>query len=563
MSELAQPLPDTFNWKVPDYAPVFERRMFQLNLLRSNPDMLAGAKEWYRTHPWDFINDWGVTFDPRNTALGIPARVPFVMFPRQVEFVEWLYWMWKNGQRGLCEKSRDCGATWLAVGFAVSMWLFEPGFVAGFGSRKEDLVDKRGEEKAIFHRIREFLGNLPVDFLPAGYDARTWQSHMRLSNPHTQSALIGEAGDQIGRGGRTSMYFVDEAAHVEHQQLVDTALSGNTNCQIDMSSVNTSGNEFYRKRMRLEKTPNLFIFDWHDDPRKDDAWYAKKQREFEGRPWIMAQEYDRDYNAAQEDSFIPGAWVVAAIDAHLRLGFEGNGLRVAGFDPADVGDAKAVVTRWGSVVTDAQLCPHGDITYAIPWAYNLADQMRCDVMRFDADGMGAPTMKLAFQHRAAGRMTIVPYNGSGAVEDPDKVYGITVTPENAAEHRNDRTNADMFLNFRAQSWTWLADRFKATYDAIQRANKGHAVNVDFDDLISIDSRCKDRHQLVAELSRPKRIFSKNGRIQVEAKSDMKKRQVDSPNLADALVMAMATKRVVPQKKILVARRQYLDKGAGF
>lgn len=561
--KLANPVPKTFDWKKPDYGPIYQRRYDHLIRLRADQELLEAAKGWYATHPWDFINDWGITFDPRNTRKGASAKVPMMLFPKQVEFLVWLYWMWSSGKRGVCEKSRDCGATWLAVGFGVSMWLFQPGFIAGFGSRKEDLVDKRGEEKAIFQRIRNFMDSVPLDFIPQGYDEKTWRSHMRVSNPNTGSALIGEGGDQIGRGGRTSMYFVDEAAYIERQSLVDQALSANTDCQIDISSVNTSGNEFYRKRMRLDKQKELFIFDWHDDPRKDADWYASKQKEFEGRPWIMAQEYDRDYNAAQEDSFIQGAWVTACIDAHLRLGFDPKGLRVTGFDPADVGDAKSVVHRWGSIITGAALCPSGDITFAIPWAYYEADRSRSDILRFDADGMGAPSMKLAFQGHAAGRMQIQPYNGSDRVVDPEKIHGIVLTAANAAEHKDDRRNEDTFKNYRAQTWTWLADRFKTTFDAITRLNDGKAVNVDFEDCISIDSTCKEMQQLVAELSRPKRVFSKNGLIQVESKVEMKGRNVDSPNLADACVMAFATQRVVAAKKILVPRRMYTDRGAGF
>ena len=41
---------------------------------------------------------------------------------------------------------------------------------------------------------------------------------------------------------------------------------------------------------------------------------------------------------AEVNAFIPAKWVAAAIGAHLKLGFSGEGLRVTGFDP-DVGDA--------------------------------------------------------------------------------------------------------------------------------------------------------------------------------------------------------------------------------
>jgi phage terminase large subunit len=54
-----------------------------------------------------FITDWGMTFDPRNPELGLPAVVPFVLFPKQEEFIDWLR-AWR-GSRGWAARSR---ATW-------------------------------------------------------------------------------------------------------------------------------------------------------------------------------------------------------------------------------------------------------------------------------------------------------------------------------------------------------------------------------------------------------------------------------------------------------------------
>jgi phage terminase large subunit len=268
------------------------------------------------------------------------------------------------------------------------------------------------------------------------------------------------------------------------------------------------------------------VFDWRDDPRKNDAWYAKQKAELD--PVIVAQEIDRDYNASIEDSFIPAMWVAAAIDAHIKLGIEPVGIRVTGFDPADVGDAKACVTRWGSVVVAADSLKAGDITQALPWAFEHADNRRVDVLAYDADGMGAPAMKLALTHRAFGRMKVEAYRGSAGIANPFEIYAGT-----------DKTNESTFANFRAQSWTWLRDRFHATYNAVQRADAGHLVQVDPEKLISISSQCAERMELQAELSAPKRIFSPNGKIQVESKAAMRRRGVSSPNLADALVIAMS------------------------
>jgi hypothetical protein len=533
----------SLDYQQPDYKDIFEDRNRRLELIESDPKYLQACKIHYETHPWDFISDWGFTFEPRNVERGLIASIPFVLWPKQVEYLKWVHARWRAGERGIVEKSRDCGVTWLSVGYAVSMFLFVEGFSVGFGSRKEELVDKIGNPDSIFEKIRHFYKNIPHQFLPIGYIAREHSAYMRLSNPEKGGSITGEGGDNIGRGGRKSMYLVDEAAFIDRQEVVDKALSQNTNCQIDISTPNGNGNAFYKKRQRFNNTDRIFVFDWRDDPRKDQDWYDLQCEEQD--EVTVAQEIDRDYNASQEDTFIPAKWVSAAIDAHLRLGFVGEGLRTTGFDPADVGDAKSVCNRHGSVVEECKQLISGDITQAIPWAFNAADNFRADMFGFDADGMGAPTMKMQLTTLSVDRMKIIPYYGSAGVADPEKpihqVKKAKASFKAGTLEDKLRNNADTYLNFRAQSWTWLRNRFESTYIAVTRATKGHVVDIHPDELISLSSSCEGLHELQAELSRPKRLFTNNGKIKVEAKKDMKKRGVDSPNLADALVIAMSIK----------------------
>lgn len=544
-----------FNHKAPDYSAIFAARAEALAALRKDPGQIEILKAHYKHAPWDFVQDWGMTFEPRNLELGRLAFIPFVLWPKQVEYMRWLFAMWQARQRGLVEKSRDCGVSWLSAGFAVAMWLFWPGFTVGFGSRKEELVDSRGDPKSLFEKIRTFIDALPVEFLPQGWNPKDCYAHMRVLNPENGSSIIGEAGDNIGRGGRASIYMVDEAAFVEHQDSVDKALSQTTNCQIDISTPNGNGNAFFRKRMRFNNTDRVFVFDWRDDPRKDDAWY--KQQLEEQDEVTVAQEIDRDYNASAEDAFIPAKWVAAAIDAHIKLGFSATGIRATGFDPADVGDAKALVHRHGSVVKQARQMMTGTIATAVPWAFEEADNARSDVLVIDGDGMGAPVMKVYMAPLNPGRVKVLMYHGSGGVVDA----GVSRGRKHTA---NDKRPVDMYLNYRAQTWSWVRERFRRTFEAMDRARQGMIVNIDPDDLISISSACDCLHELQAELSRPRRILNANGKIQVESKQQMKSREVDSPNLADALVMAFSARYVQQtSSKITAPVDVTYDPGVGY
>ena len=60
------------NWQ-PNYEIEFKRRAGRLKTIRATPGMLGGLKKYYTDHPVEFINDFGMTFDPRNAEIGQPA----------------------------------------------------------------------------------------------------------------------------------------------------------------------------------------------------------------------------------------------------------------------------------------------------------------------------------------------------------------------------------------------------------------------------------------------------------------------------------------------------------
>lgn len=321
-----------------DYAAVYAKRAECLTRIRSDKALLPSVLAFYKEHPVKFINDWGMTFDPRNAEIGVPSVVPFLLFPKQAEFVEWVVARWRAREDGLTEKSRDMGVSWLCVAVAVWLWRFHPGVVVGFGSRKEEYVDKIGDPKALFWKVRQFINYLPQEFRPAGYDEKKHAPHMRILNPENGSSIIGEAGDNIGRGNRTSVYFKDESAFYERPDAIDAALSQTSNCKIDVSTPNGNGNAFYRKRHN-GKIP-VFSFHWRDDPRKDDTWYAKQCEILD--PVIVAQEIDIDYNASTSDAWIPGE-TIAAAQRNGPADIEVMGAWIVGVDAAHFGDDESII----------------------------------------------------------------------------------------------------------------------------------------------------------------------------------------------------------------------------
>lgn len=345
---------NNFDFLNPDYDKIFIDRKERLENLRKSPELLLKIKEFYKDNPAQFIDDWGMTFDPRNPEVGLPANVPFLLFPKQKDYINWLLARWKNREDGLAEKSRDMGVSWLCVAFSVWMWIFYPGVVIGFGSRKEEYVDKIGDPKSLFWKVRQFVDSLPREFRPLGFDSSKHAPHLRAINPENGSTIIGEAGDNIGRGNRTSIYFKDESAYYERPEKIDAALSQTSNCKIDVSTPNGNGNPFYYKRMGGRIA--IFSFHWTDDPRKDQVWYDKQKNTLD--PVIVAQEIDIDYNASVSDAWVPGQLMVEAQNKG-PADVVPIGKWILGIDAAHFGDDESVIHKRKGRLNPSQIIKRG------------------------------------------------------------------------------------------------------------------------------------------------------------------------------------------------------------
>lgn len=549
MSDSAHPLPAEptgieappiivpFNWRSPDYLPVFMERARRIEAIRADVrkggNLLAELKVYYAEHLDDWINDWCVTVDPRNAERRLPTQMPFLLWPKQREFVTFVLEGWRMSEGGLVEKSRDQGVSWLAMGLSCGLSTLLDGINIGFGSRKEELVDKTDDPKCLFYKGRQIMAHLPEEFR-AGFILSKHSAHMRLTIPGTGSSITGEAGDNIGRGDRTSIYFVDEAAHLEHPKTVDGSLIATTNCRIDMSSVNGTANSFAERRNN-PKT-RVFTMHWRTDPRRDQAWYDKLIEKTD--PVVVAQEYDINYSASVEGVIVPSLWVQAAIGAHLKLGIKPTGIMLSSLDVADRGvDKNAWGYRHGPLLRHAESWSgkESDIYASVERAFHLMDQHKVSVCEYDADGLGAGCRGDArkinegrTEKRTAKALQWNEWRGSGAVLFPETfVLGPDGTPL-------DRTNENFYANRKAQGWWNLRFMFQQTW----RALKG--MSYDPANLICIDPDITELARLTMELSQP--IYKQNnaGKLLVDKLPD----GALSPNLAD-MVMMLYAPRALP------------------
>jgi hypothetical protein len=493
-------LPEGFDWKNPDYSPVYERLMAALQRLREDPKLIPSVKAFYADdHPAEFIHDWGMTFDPRAAERKLPTTMPFLLFPKQEEFINWLLAKWRGRQDGLVEKSRDMGLSWLCVAFAAWMLIFQPGTVVGFGSRKEEYVDDLNDPKSLFWKARQFINLLPVEFQPKEWNPKKDAPFMSIVNRENGATIVGEAGDNIGRGNRTSLYFKDESAFYERPATIDAALSQTSNCKIDVSTPNGEGNPFAMKR-RAGKV-SVFTFHWKQDPRKDQAWYDKQARDLD--PVVLAQEVEISYAASVSNSYIPAASVLAA-QAHGPADVEPSGPVRLGVDVARFGDDKTVLTprddriaypqtSWGKLDTMQTASRVKD--YVLTW--NQANPKR-PIVQIAVDVIGI---------------------GAGVVDrlnEFEELKGIQIVGVNSAIKLDDGRN----YNLRAFMWRagleWLDPRNGPV--SLPGGNDGQELQVDLTAL---------RYEYRGSL------------LLIESKEDAKKRGIKSPDRADSLMLTFA------------------------
>lgn len=517
------------DYQNPDYTAILKRRALLLRRLRSPEGRarLLGLRAFYRENPIQFVSDWGVTLDPRNIERGLPALIPLVPFEKQQEAMQWTLARWSASESGLIEKSRDMGGSVVIMSLLCTLALFNRGFVAGVGSRKEMLVDRLGDPNTLFYKARLFLEHIPAEFR-AGWSPvnKEHNTYMLLRIPDTGAVILGEAGENIGRGGRTSIYLTDEDAFMRNQMSVEAALSQTTRCRISLSSINGSDNLFAEKR-HSGRVP-VFTFHWRDDPRKDQAWY---DRECARLPAVVvAQEIDIDYHASKDGILIPQAWVQAAVNAAWE-----TGERVSALDVADEGvDTNAWSARDGIrlFALDEWSGKASDIFATSERATMLCDSNTIVTMHYDADGLGAGVrgdMRVinGREARARSQLSAIEYRGSGAVVDPDK---FAIEPDLKQGH-NGRTNQDFFANRKSQSWWAMRRRFEKTY---QRQVQGRE-DIPLADCISIAPELPYLSKLCRELSQVTYSINEQGKIKIDKAPEGRA----SPNLADSVVILYA------------------------
>lgn len=271
----------------------------------------------------------------------------------------------------------------------------------------------------------------------------------------------------------------------------------------------------------------IIVMNWRDNP-----WFPVELNE--QRLWDLENlpraKYDHiwegKFNDTIDDAIIQPEWFDACVDAHIKLGFQPTGIEVLAHDPSDLGeDAKGLCYRHGVVIKDVAEKETGNINDGADWAIEYAVQNRIDVLTWDCDGMGVGLNKQFTDALTPKKIDLDMFKGSNAPKYPDRVF------EEIGDKR--KTNKDTFINQRAQGYWYLRERMRKTYLAVETGQY-----IDPNELISLSSDIKLLPALRSEVCRIPTKSNSYGKIQIMSKPEMKKLGIKSPNMSDAVMMAM-------------------------
>ncbi len=289
-----------------DYAGNMRYRVQIFNEASVNEEYRAAIRLRCKQNANFFFNTFLYTYDPRVA----PYSLPFITYQYEDELIDWTLERINSGRDGLIDKTRDMGVTWTILGTFYHQWLFTDGFLAHMGSKTEDDVDRSGDMKSLFEKLRFLIKTTPEWLLPH-YETK----FMRLVNNTTGNSITGESANAyFARSGRYKVCYYDEFAAVEYANEIWTAMGDSAPSRIVSSTPLGTGNKFWNLRFNELASKDVKSLHWTLHPKKAAGLYTKEGESKKRSPWYdaectrrspqeIAQELDIDYLASGNPYF--------------------------------------------------------------------------------------------------------------------------------------------------------------------------------------------------------------------------------------------------------------------
>lgn len=222
--------------------------------------------------------------------------LPFILYPKQEEYVLEIVDAIRNGHDILLEKTREEGASYLIGMIFLWFWIkANEGNDFLIIANKLENVDDKGVMSTIFEKIRYNIRKLePLGFLPKTYDPQKCNNFCKLKTaPEGGASIIGKAttGD-AGRSNRVIAGLLDEGAFLEENAEAIWVATGETcGSRIIVSTPNGLGNLF--ADLRFSGKIRVLRLHWSDHPLKSAGFFIgphphyPEEKEAKLSPWYL------------------------------------------------------------------------------------------------------------------------------------------------------------------------------------------------------------------------------------------------------------------------------------
>jgi len=413
--------------------------------------------------------------------------------PYQAEFLEAI----ASGERKISVRSGHGTGKSTAASWAM-LWYFlmhYPNKVVVTAPTSSQLFD------ALFAEMKRWINELPphlqsvLNVKSDRVEHNSAPSEMfisaRTSRAETPEALAGVHSEHV-------MLVVDEASGVPEKVFEAAAgsMSGHNATTIMLSNPTRSSGTFYESQTRMASSWWTRRWSCVDSPLVSDEFVDEMRLRYGEESNAFRIRVLGEFPLADDDTIIPFHLAEAAQHRDVQVSEETS--IVWGLDVARFGtDATALCKRQGPIVTEIRSWRGLDLMQTVGRVVAeyeaLPDSRRPSEILVDSIGVGSGVVDRLQELE-------LPVRGVNVAEAPSM--------------------GETYLNLRSELWFktkgWLEDR---------------------------SCKLPSNDQLIAELTSIRYSFTSSGKMKAESKDEMRKRGLQSPDLADALCLTMASDAV--------------------
>ena len=330
----------------------------------------------------------------------------------------------------------------------------------------------------------------------------------RTSRAETPEALAGVHSENV-------LLVVDEASAVPEKifEAAAGSMSGHNATTVLLSNPTRTSGTFFETQTRLAHLWWTRRWSCIESPLVSDAFVQEMKERYGEESSAFRVRVLGDFPASDDDVLIPYHLIEEAVKRDIVP--DPHGTVIWGLDPARFGsDRTALCKRVGNVVTDLTSWRQLDTMATVGRVKNEYDT-------------------LPLHQRPTEIMVDVIGVGAGVV-DRLRELGLPVRGINVSESPSIKGT---YANLRAELWAATKAWFEARGCKIPESDA-----------------------LIAELSSVRYLFTSSGKMQIEAKESMKRRGLHSPDLADALVLTMASEAATAMGAASTAWSRPLKRG---